>query len=77
MHEQVELAVKSADNQGFVIVPLDIPAEIFEIGGAKLSLIKATRHCPDKPVFVFAWDGDHLVGRCAVPQVIRSYEQYL
>lgn len=75
MQEQVESAVREAETRGFVVAALDIPAEILEIGGAKLSLIKATRHCSDKPVLVLAWDGEYLVGRCAVPQVIlaRTY----
>lgn len=68
MHRQVEAAISDAGPASFVIVYLSIPAEVLEIGRAKLSLIKATRHCPHKPILVLAWDEGCLIGRCTVPQ---------
>lgn len=70
MHRQVEAAISDAGPASFVIVYLSIPAEVLEIGRAKLSLIKATRHCPHKPILVLAWDEGCLIGRCTVPQVL-------
>ena len=70
MQRQVELAVKDAGPASFVIVDLSIPPEMLEIGRAKLSLIKATRHCPYKPILVLAADEGCLIGRCTVPQVL-------
>ena len=67
MQRQVERAV--CDSGPTVALALSIPTDLLEIGGAKLSLIKATRHCPSKPILVVAYDGRDLVGRCTVPQV--------
>ncbi|KAI9551853.1 hypothetical protein GHT06_022189 [Daphnia sinensis] len=68
MQRQVEVAISDAGPASFVIAYLSIPAEVLEIGRAKLSLIKATRHCPHKPILVLAWDEGCLIGRCTVPQ---------
>ncbi|XP_059353171.1 alanine--tRNA ligase, mitochondrial-like isoform X2 [Daphnia carinata] len=68
MHRQVETAISDAGPASFVIVCLSIPPDMLEIGRAKLSLIKATRHCPSKPILVLAWDDGCLIGRCTVPQ---------
>jgi hypothetical protein len=70
MQHQVELAVSDAGPASFVIVYLSIPPEMLEIGRAKLSLIKATRHCPHKPILVLALDDGCLIGRCTVPKVL-------
>ena len=66
MKHQVEAANRDGP---FVTLFLSIPAALVDIGGAKLSLIKATRHCPDKPIMVLAQEDDGLVGRCTVPEV--------
>lgn len=70
MQRQVETAISDAGPASFVIVNLSIPAGVLEVGRAKLSLIKATRHCPHKPILVLAWDEGCLIGRCTVPQVL-------
>ena len=70
MQHQVESAVSDAGPAPFVIVYLSIPHEMLDIGRAKLSLIKATRHCPHKPILVLASDDGCLIGRCTVPQVL-------
>lgn len=70
MQHQVEVAVTDAGPASFVIACLSIPPDMLEIGRAKLSLIKATRHCPSKPILVLAVDEGHLIGRCTVPQVL-------
>lgn len=72
MQHQVEVAVVDAGPASFVVASLSIPSELLEIGRAKLSLIKATRHCTSKPILVLAVDDGCLVGRCTVPQVSFS-----
>ena len=70
MQHQVEVAVSDAGpTSPFVIARLSIPADMLAIGRAKLSLIKATRHCANKPILVLAVEDGCLVGRCTVPEV--------
>lgn len=69
MQQQVASALERFEGESFVVVALSVPPEMLEIGRAKLSLIKATRHCQNKPILVLAWDDGHLAGRCSVPQV--------
>lgn len=65
MQEQVEEIVRNG-TEPFVVLALSIPPELLDIGRAKLSLIKATRHSPKKPILVLAWDGKELIGRCSI-----------
>ena len=53
---------------------LQIPRSLLVVGGAKLSLIKATRHCVDRPALVLAVDeSGFVVARCTVPQVTHRF----
>lgn len=67
MQDQVEQNVKTA-KEPFIVLALSVSDDLLDVGGAKLSLIKATRYCPSKPILVLALDGKELVARCAVPQ---------
>ena len=74
MRQQIESSLKDDPSKSFLVVALALPADLLDIGGAKLSLIKATRYCKDKPVAVLAVDGGFIVGRFVVPEVsIDSY----
>ena len=56
----------------FLVTVLRIPRELMSIGGAKLSLSKATRHCPLKPVLILAVDDDQrVIARASVPKVLE------
>lgn len=77
MQRQVEVAVDNAGPASFVVACLSIPSEMLEIGRAKLSLIKATRHCTTKPILVMAWDDGCLIGRCTVPEVWILFDVFV
>lgn len=77
MQRQVEVAVCNAGPASFVVACLSIPLEMLEIGRAKLSLIKATRHCSSKPILVLALDDGCLIGRCTVPEVLIQFRVFV
>jgi len=59
----------------FLVTVLRIPRELMSIGGAKLSLSKATRHCPLKPVLILAVDDDQrVIARASVPKELVTPE---
>ena len=70
MQTQMEEAVAESQSRRFLVHVLRMPRELLSIGGAKLSLIKATRHCASKPLLVLALDDEGcIVARCTVPKV--------
>lgn len=69
LEEQIKSAVQLNSNWAFIVHVVDMPNQLVNIGRAKLSLIKATRHCVDKPILILAYDDGCIVSRCTVPKV--------
>ncbi len=73
---KMEEAVAESQSRRFLVHALRMPRELLSIGGAKLSLIKAARHCASKPLLILVFDDEGCnVAGCTTSRII--YEWFL